>query len=146
MKPRGEVFAFSIFTILGTLFFVFGLASGLQSIRQISTFARAQGSVVDVVTRVDSDGDTTYAPVVEFTAANGRRYEFTNSTSNNPSPYKIEQRVTVLYDPTNPINVRIDSPADLWILPFVFMLIGGIHGLIGWIGMFKNMRSRIRVA
>ena len=76
-----------------------------------------------------------YAPVVRFTTGEGREIEF-HGRGGSDTAFAEGDRVTVIYDPANPIRARIVSFLDLW-LPSaaafgVAILFGGSVWLSRW--------------
>jgi hypothetical protein len=47
------------------------------------------------------------------------------------SPYAVDQAVAVRYDPADPARARIDDAALQWVLPAVFLALGGVFFLLG---------------
>jgi hypothetical protein len=88
----------------------------------------AQGIVVDLVESSDDDG-TSYAPVVRFTAHNGRTLEFQSGCYACPPTYEIGQTVTVLYPADDPSKAILKGENNLLIL--IFGILGGIELLMG---------------
>ena len=64
--------------------------------------------------------------MVEFTTADGRRLRFRSDSASRFDPYVVGQPVAVLYDPAEPQQARIDSGTLRWVLPAVFIAIGGV--------------------
>jgi hypothetical protein len=76
-----------------------------------------------------------YAPVVRFATREGREIEF-HGRGGSGTSYAEGERVTVIYDPANPIRAHIVTFVDLW-LPSaaafgVAFLFGGAVGLSRW--------------
>lgn len=89
----------------------------------------ADGIIVTLALQrsTDSNGDTslTYHPVVRFADKNGHVIEFTSNTGTNPPMYSRDQKVEILYLPSNPHDAKIKS--DIKIGNYVnigFFLIG----------------------
>jgi Protein of unknown function (DUF3592) len=87
---------------------------------------RAEGTVVDVELKTSRSTDssrrtTSRYPVVEFQARNEQRVRFTSSASKSGA--SVGDRVTVLYDPSNPRDASLSGVGQLWLLPIIF---GGI--------------------
>jgi Protein of unknown function (DUF3592) len=113
--------------------------------------ARAEGTVLEIreTRRIEqeevrlADGRErwrdveriSYAPVVRFTTGEGREIEFHGSGGSGAS-FAQGDRVTVIYDPADPIRARIVSFLDLWLpsaVPFaVTLLFGGSVLLSRW--------------
>jgi hypothetical protein len=131
---------FGIFAFIGSIFISVGLLIGLPVWSQLSSFARAEGSVVDYA----YNGDMAY-PIVQFTTPDGRRWEFEENIGSNPPDFQLEQKVDVRYDPANPRRAFINAFWVVWFLPGFFVLMGGVFALIGFAGLFSVFRHR-RVA
>jgi hypothetical protein len=107
-----------------------GLIPARRARELLKIGAQAQGTVVDVK---ESRGDyyapgTTYAPVVRFTAVDGRTVEFTSAVGTSHSP-DIGSAVPVRYRPGDPEQAEIDR-ASMWMLPAAFGLAGGLGLLV----------------
>lgn len=76
---------------------------------RIRTWATAKGKVVDLEFDSDDEGVT---PIVEFTASDGLKYEFTNFIAG--TNYFVGCRVEVLYDSSRPENSQINDWSSLW--------------------------------
>ena len=80
--------------------------------------------VSDIVSKVDSDGDTLYAP--EFTyEAEGKTYKTHSNTYSSPMPYGIDEKVELLYEPGDPSHFIIKEEK----LPFYKLMVyifGGV--------------------
>ncbi|MEV5410166.1 DUF3592 domain-containing protein [Thermopolyspora sp. NPDC052614] len=100
--------------VLGLVGLVFGLI-GLWVLLSARNFkrraVRAQGHVVALrPDRSGSDG-VVYYPTVRFTTAYGQVVEAEANFGSKPAIGPVGHPVKVLYDPTNPVEYRIDS---LW--------------------------------
>ena len=85
----------------------------------------APGEIVDQLggSRSGSGRGRSYAPVFEFTDADGQRHRVRASVSSNPPAYDVGDAVTVRYDPRRPEKARLDSFLENW---FVATLLGGL--------------------
>lgn len=135
----------------GGLFLVIGLVFAGVSVSFVVDAKHARGTVVALEWRDDDhsgvsrrrrvdDGPAAY-PVVEFTAADGTRRTFRDSTGSSPPAYERGERVEVLYKADSPGDARIDSFLSLWLLPLVF---GGIGLLFAGIGTVVALVTRRR--
>jgi len=89
----------------------------------------ATGTIVDVQTTTNDEGDLLYQPTFTF-AAGGRDYSVPPFGSVSPSPRDIGDRVNVLYDPSRPSNARLNSFAYTWLIPAVTFALGCVFGTI----------------
>ena len=96
----------------------------------IATAERAEGTVIELVRNRSSDS-TTYAPIVEFVTAQGRKVEFRSSTSSNPPAYSRGEKVAVLYSPSSPEQAKIDGFFSVWGGTVILAGLGGVFFVIG---------------
>jgi len=92
-----------------------------------------QGEVVGVRRSRGSDGDTTYAPILRFTTADGRSVEASPNLTTSWRP-AMGERWEIRYDPANPSRVWADTVLGTWFLPLILGGIGGF-GLLVAAGM-----------
>ena len=76
---------------------------------------QAPGTVVELREVRDSEGSSTWKPVVAFVAGNGRRVRFADSVSSKPAAYDVGDTVTVLYLPDEPEEAHIRGFSSLWL-------------------------------
>jgi len=121
--------------------FVLLAVAGYQTWR-ISQFIErsqtAQGTVTDLEPVTSNDRDSsakvTYAPIFTFVTGDGKTVSVTAHSSSNPPAFAPNEPVTVLYDPSDPVDARIDTLWQLWGVP---LLIGGVGlFLFGMAGIF----------
>ncbi len=108
--------------------------SGYSFLHTRTAIARAisaDGAVVDLISSIDSDGDTVYYPRVRFRTQAGGMQEFTGSVGSRPAAFDVGEGVRVLYDPERPGDARIDTFFQLWFLP---LLLGGMGIIFAGIG------------
>ena len=143
MSPKhGMTLFIGIFTFVGGTFFAIGLALFTESVNFKRTASSAEGVVYDIETRSDSDGSS-YYPMVRFTPAGAEEpVEFTGGVGSNPSSYKRDQKVKVIYDPKNPEKARIDSFFETALFPLVFSGMGGIFLAIGLGFLISRIKDR----
>jgi hypothetical protein len=90
--------------------------------RRSAAWKRAAGEIVDVVTRQTTPGNIHYYAVVEFETNKGSR-RFESSTGQWPRRPASGTAVTVLYDPADPDQVRIDDFTQRW---FASLAVAGL--------------------
>jgi hypothetical protein len=128
----------ALFTGGGALLFAVG-AFLLRTNRRFDRRAqRAPGEVVDVRwrTQTSSAGGVRHTgyPVLRFTLPDGDTVETVARATTSLDAMHEGQPVTVLYDPDNPRQARLDTRAagaGSTLLPAVFMSIGGVLAVIG---------------
>jgi hypothetical protein len=122
-----------IFAIVGALFVVLGLrsAAGLRRFRR--TAARASGVVLDLALDwAGSRGSRSrlYFPVVRYWLPDGRLVDFRSPQGSSPPAVRRGQQVTVLYDPADPTNARLEGILSGGCLNSLFVVIGGAFVLL----------------
>ncbi len=135
-----------IFTPIGLLFSGLGLWLYLNDQDLAAKGVRASGTVIQIVSYRDSDGETMYRPVVEFTDTAGSRREFSSDVSSSTSEFQRGEAVDVIYDPVAPENAIIDSFMERFFLPLIFGGLGSIFALVGAGILFTTIRRRQIVA
>jgi hypothetical protein len=106
--------------------------------------AAARHAVGEVVsyyeyTSTSSRGGSTqmYDPVVRFSAGNDRVVEKRSGLASNIRPYRVGQRIKVLYAPDNPEDYRIDSPFRIYFVSGVLGFIGIVFLGVGLLAAFS---------
>lgn len=123
---RHPIFIVGVLLICGAAFI------GVKKYFFVKNSLVASGVVREMVVvksrRVDSSrrsgGGTTYAPKVEFKAADGSAYVFKSSVSQNPPAYKKGDSVNVIYNPDNPHKAEINSLMSIWGLVIIMSFLG----------------------
>jgi hypothetical protein len=138
-NPLGGIIGGPLIILFGLGIAYFGWSARARTLDFIADSSRAAGSVVEMQTRQDSEGDTLFYPVVEFTTADGEIVRFRSSTGSNPPRFEVGEEVEVLYDPLLPENARVSSFVDLWLFPTILLAFGGIFLLFGLIGFFNSL-------
>lgn len=131
----------SIFAGLGGLFVVAALVIVVVSATFFADAVHASGRVVAL--RHGDDGMA--APVVAYTARDGRERLYQSSTYTNP-PYQVGDAVDIAYDPADPDSAAIDSWTSRWLLPTIFGGIGSVHGTVGLVGLLTLLRRKREIA
>lgn len=102
----------AIFGLVGSLFVVIGLRSRAALRRFRRTAARAPGVVLDLVLELGGgrqNGSWLYFPIVRYSLPDGRAVDFKSPQGSAPAAVRKGQQVTVLYDPANPANARLEG-------------------------------------
>jgi hypothetical protein len=145
-----------LFTILGLIGLIVAGIILTHTRTFLESAIKTQGTVVDLVI-VKSDHQNfsggvqirssthPYAPVVEFITTDGRRYSFTSSIRTYPPAYDVGEKVSVLYDETNPNDASINSFFPLWASTIIFGSLGTLFSAIGitmfGIDLFRNRKN-----
>lgn len=124
----GFVGAFAIASLVLLAIFV---CATVQRAALIFSGSRTEGTVV-AKKQVGhlKGGAVAYAPMIQFTAGDGRTYVLTSDLSGPESAYRFGQRLRVLYYPDHPDGARIDAFAPLWTLPLVTGVVGAAFSVV----------------
>jgi hypothetical protein len=73
-------------------------------------------------------GGSAMSPIVKYTGEQGEQRTFRpqHPATRALMPSRIGETVDLLYDETNPVDVRLDSVWDLYLLPIVFGAIAAL--------------------
>ena len=115
-----------------------GLLVGAQNKR--SNFVSTSGVIVDLVGSTDSDGGSTYAPIIEFVGPGDELFRFTSNFSRSPAP-EIGASVGVLYNPDDPSDATEDSVWLLFVFPIIALVIGIPMSGIGLFLVIRGLRA-----
>lgn len=131
-----------VFAFIGASMLAGAFASYSSTTSFLERSETAQGTVVELIRSRSSDSNS-YYPVIEFTAASGRRVEFQSNSGSNPPSYNRGEQVSVFYEPSNPEAAKIDGFFSLWGAALIVGGIGSVFGVIG-VGMlaYGAMRNR----
>jgi hypothetical protein len=120
----------------GAPFFIIGLSDAHKSLSAVRNLTPATGRVVGNAMRLDPRGTQSYVPVVEFRTKDGRAVRFTDwSVGTIPPTYKAGDKVSLVYDPSDPETARIKSWMRLWFGAAILMVAGLVPvvcGLVVW--------------
>ncbi len=121
------------------------IAWGVRSYTVSRTWIPVRGEVVSLVSSQDSDGSTTYAPIVEYHTGSElpRRFQHTVS-SGGLLANEIGDRVDVLYDPDDPDHAIISSTMGLWLGPALFGAFGSVASIATILGIWGVRRAGSR--
>lgn len=117
-----ESFLALLFLAIALLMAAVAIATGILAVRAPANDVEARGVVIEIVERVDDEDNALYYPVVNFPLPDGSRHVVETSNGSWPPAYKVDDTVTVTYDPAHPERAHIASSADAltrWIWPFV---------------------------
>ncbi|MFN0037152.1 MAG: DUF3592 domain-containing protein [Saprospiraceae bacterium] len=132
------------------LFALAGLGSGFLGITQLISHHRIQndgvkttGTVVGLRESHSNKGTAMYAPIVEFRDSNGDIAVYNSNSYTNVDPYRVGDRVTLWYAPSNPEWDVVLEGSNLEIyLPFLFLFTHGGIGIGGLVWFERKRRLR----
>lgn len=133
MKPQKQKTGW-----LGKLFFVAGMLMifgawwiARDTLNLLRTGVKTPGVVVELIEKRDSDGDSTYAPLVEVQSREYGTFRFKSNMSSNPPSFSVGEKVEVIVDPKDIKRVVINSFGQKWFLPASMTFMGSIFALVG---------------
>lgn len=108
-------------TIFANLFFMvfclWGVYAAFVSWQLETNGETTTGIVVRLDEQDDAQGGCcTYVPIVEFEAG-GKTYSFRGDTASDPPEYEVNEKVTMLYDPSDPNTAQINKFSERWLMP-----------------------------
>ena len=116
-----------VFLGIAILMFAIAAISAFSTARGLAREQSAPGRVVDMVVRVNEEGNEFYYPVVEFSLPDESRRTVQTAEGSWPPAYEKGDPVTVAYDPERPLNARIRSLSSailMWTLPMITGFLG----------------------
>ena len=134
-----------VFSVSGALCPIIAAGFAVHTAYFVHVALRATGTVVEMApVERESDENRTieYVPVFRFQAADGHTYTITSKTSTNPPEFSVGETITVLYETSNPAGATANAFWQLWLTPVVLVLIGAIHGVLGFLCLHFDRRSR----
>lgn len=116
-----------IFFGIGLFMLLLAIAIAFREYQFLHKAQKVEGVVEDLV------GSKSFAPVFKFTPQGSPiPIKIKSHTSTNPPAYSVGEKVTVYYDPEDPMKAELDGTFSLWggaiivgILGLVFSAVGG---------------------
>ncbi len=128
-----------VFSVVGLGLLVGSLYAAWQTRQFLHIAVKVTGVVTENVWQQSTVSNNhgvyvSYAyPRIAFETEEGRYMSvLLSSYGENPAAYRVNQRVTVLYDPRDPHNASIQSFQSAWMLPLVLGGIGAVFCLFGF--------------
>jgi hypothetical protein len=125
----GAIFCVAGLVVLATAYF------STHKLILLRTGSRVQGTVL----RLHADGSTNQHPglfpEVEFRSTDGTVVRFEDRVGENPSPYKVGDRVTVLYQPGKQDTAMIDHGLGNWEPIAGLLLLGTVLTSLGIVSL-----------
>jgi hypothetical protein len=144
------------FAVIAGAALVIGVVALWNTVELYRGGTRTEGTVLEVretrrteqeeVTRPDGSEyrrnveRVSYAPVVRFVTGDGREIEF-HGLGGGDRGFAEGDRVTVIYDPGNPIRARIVSFLDLWLPTVVAFGVAILFGGSVWLSRWSRRRT-----
>ena len=139
-----------LFGTIGLTCFIAGIIWGARRFALWRDGVRTTGLVVDIYESHSSSTEngrtyttTSYYPVAEFTAQDGKTYRFKGSTGSSAQEYEKGSRVNVLYNRADPSVAQIGDFEQFWLGPLCVGIFGFLF-LAGGIGGFFLIKDSDR--
>jgi len=93
----------------------------------------AQGTVVELKEGAcgGTDSHPVYYPIIRFADKAGQGHTLYSNSGSYPPAYEVGERVSVLCDPANPKEAKVNSFTELWLWPLILGILGGLDLLTG---------------
>ena len=149
-NAKAPIFFAMLIPLFGLVFLIVGavVTGKMAANKKVCTF-ETTAAVIDLERResTDDDGDTVinYAPVYSY-EYEGKSYTYVSDVASRPPKFEKGQVVKLMLDPYEPETVYIPDDNTGWVLGIVFMAIGGLVALAGFIVvlvMIKQSRSTV---
>lgn len=124
-----------VLRIVGTAFGIASAALFRAAFRDAREIIRLQRDGIRAAATVrelkesQSDETTVFAPVFEFSTADGKVHRIESDTAVSPPAHAVGDEVTVVYHPADPAGARIEYFTGMW-LGAVLMSAGAVLCLV----------------
>ncbi len=125
-----------LFAIIGLFMFPSGLISLASHARLLVSGVRTTGTIV-TNTGSNNTSPTINNPTVEFTTDKNQVIRYQINFSTDMVKYPVGSKIGIIYTENNPHDAVIDDSSQLWILPLILMIVGGIFLAISGINLYK---------
>ena len=100
---------YSLLFIIGAVLSYFAYSEYKKTQKLLLSGVKTTATVIDLIVSTNDDGNAMYKPVFEFTDRSLIKRTFKSSISSNPAPYKIGEKVKVIYNQKNTKEVKTVS-------------------------------------
>lgn len=126
----GKIIGILITFIFAAVFSGIGIGFYVSTNNVVNNGVQTEGIVIGNRVGYDSDGGTTYTPVVEFTLGSGEIFTASPNMSTSPPSYSEGDPIQIAYFPENPNSIIINTPFWTFWFPMIFITVGAIPGVI----------------
>jgi len=117
-----------IFISGSSLLLIAAFATSMHTLRFTRIAQRTIGNIIEMRPNNDRDsGDVTYAPTFRFQDTSGSEHTVSSHFYSAPPEFRVGDAVKVLYRSDDPESARIDSYWQVWGLPTLLAIIGGVQ-------------------
>jgi hypothetical protein len=130
---------------VSSLLLIASFAISLHTLRFTRIAQRTTGSIIEMRPNRGDSGDVTYAPTFRFQDAIGSEHTVSSHFYSAPPEFRVGDTVKVLYRGDDPQSARIESYWQVWGLPTLLAIIGGIQLPTGIIALcWPKIMARFR--
>jgi len=126
---------FGLFFVVGLGLFIGGIYSFQNTRRFLQTAIEVPGVVTENVWREERSSDNraswAFYPRIRFRTSDGQNISFISNTGSSPPSYRVNEPITILYDPQQPYHASIKSFSELWMLPVLLCGMGSLFSSFG---------------
>jgi hypothetical protein len=140
MKKDLPKIIYITYLLLGTGMIILGLITLKKSMDLIRSGQQVTATVVKFTT-YEKKFTTYFMPVFEFTTPTGRKALYHHSVASSPSPWKVGDTATIVYDVNQPQNIEMVNFWGLYGPACVVFLMGMVFLFAGGIKLFLNRKK-----
>ena len=138
---------FSLFFVIGAGLLTGGVYSIQQTRRFLQTAVETRGVVTEVVWResLSRNRGSSWSsyPRFRFSTSDGQEIAVISNTGSSPPSYRVNEPVTILYDPQQPFHASIKSFSELWMLSVILCGLGAVFSSFGIVAVvWKGVSGR----
>ncbi len=141
MAWRPEYMTF-FFPIMGSFFFLLGLATLKSALVKIRTWKRARGTVTAMGQREGSKGKTLWYPVYRY-LVDGKEYAGESDTASSPPDYAVGDAIELLVHPSRPEETAV-LDRNIWLFSIVPMVLGLLVLIFGGWFCWLSITGRVK--
>lgn len=138
-KDRTLTAFFSIFALIGVGLILGAVIIFVNGMRFKQSAVSVTGTIVDIITEYDDDGDVNHKVYVTYTFE-GRTYERVRLNLYT-SGMHIGKEITLLCDPQNPSRIRSES--GIYIASVILLVMGCVFFCVGFIPLIFIIKKKI---
>jgi hypothetical protein len=137
---------FGLFAVVGLGLLIGGVVSIQHTRRFLATAISVPGVVTENVWHESSSGSSkswAFYPRILFRTTGGQEISFITDSGSSPPAYRVNEPVTILYDPQQPYHASIRSFSDLWLGPTILCGLGIVFCSFGVVAVIlKGISAR----
>ena len=119
MKKPQKLWSGLFFLLLGTSIIAYGVYITLKQFAFLENANEVKGTVIEVIYHDDS-----YYPSIEFVDNRGEKIQFVANYGCAPACYEVSDEVSIVYDPNDSMNAKINGYVPLWMTSWIAFLVG----------------------